>query len=72
MRCLQTPGPKKLPYLNVVTINELLSEPESFEIIVASYIDTIMDMAVWTHDVGAVIRHGQSPYAEDGPFELGP
>jgi hypothetical protein len=38
-----------------VVINELLGEPESFDIIVASQIDTILDMSIWPHDVSAVI-----------------
>jgi hypothetical protein len=51
-----------------MTINELLGEPDSFGIIVASQIDTILDMAVWPHDVGAVIAHGRSPYVAEDPF----
>jgi hypothetical protein len=47
-----------------VTINELLGEPDSFGIIIASQIDTILDVAVWTHDVGAVILHFLSPILE--------
>jgi hypothetical protein len=47
----------QLPKLNVVTINELLSELDSFDIIGALQIDTTLDVAVWTHDVGAVILH---------------
>jgi hypothetical protein len=52
----------QLPKLNIVTINELPSEPDSFDIIIASQFDTILDMAIWPHDVGAVIRHCLSPY----------
>jgi hypothetical protein len=40
-----------------VTINELLGEPDGFGIIIATQFDTILDMAIWPHDVGAVIRH---------------
>jgi hypothetical protein len=47
-----------------VTINELLGEPDSFGIIIASQFDTILDMAVWPHDVGAVIRHSFHPMLE--------
>jgi hypothetical protein len=36
----------QLPQLNVATINELLGEPDSFSIIIASQIDTILDVAV--------------------------
>jgi hypothetical protein len=54
--------PIQLPELNVVIINELLGELDSFDIILASQIDTILDMAVWPHDVGAVILHCYSPY----------
>jgi hypothetical protein len=36
----------QLPQLNVATINELLGEPDSFGIIIASQIDTILDVAV--------------------------
>jgi hypothetical protein len=45
-----------------VTINDLLGEPDNFDIIIASQCDTILDMAVWPHDVGAVIGHCRSPY----------
>ena len=45
-----------------MTINELLGELDSFGIIGALQIDTILDVAVWTHDVGAIIRHFLSPY----------
>jgi hypothetical protein len=44
-----------------VTINDLLGQPDSFDIIIASQFDTILDMAVWPHDVGAIIWHGRSP-----------
>jgi hypothetical protein len=43
-----------------VTINELLGEPDSFGIIIASQFNTILNMAVWPQDVGAVI-HRRSP-----------
>jgi hypothetical protein len=49
--------PIQLPKLNVVAINELLGELDSFDIIGALQIDTILDVAVWKHDVGAVIPH---------------
>jgi hypothetical protein len=45
-----------------VAINELLGKPDSFGIMVASQIDTILDMAVWTHDESAVILHCGSSY----------
>jgi hypothetical protein len=45
-----------------VTINDLLGEPESLDIVIASQFDTILDMAVWPHNVGAVICHGGLPY----------
>ena len=54
----------QLPKLNVVTINELLSELDSFDIIGALQIDTTLDVAVWTHDVGAVILHCGSSQME--------
>ena len=61
----------QIPQLNVVTINELLGEPDSFDIIVALQINTILDMAVCPHDVGAVVRHCRSPYVGGRrPFEL--
>jgi len=44
-----------------VTINDLLGEPDSFGIIIASQFDTILDVAVWPHDVGAIIWHGFHP-----------
>jgi hypothetical protein len=44
-----------------VTINDLLGQPDSFDIIIASQFHTILDMAVWPHDVGAIIWHGRSP-----------
>jgi hypothetical protein len=44
-----------------VTINDLLGQPDSFDIIIASQFDTVLDMAVWPHDVGAIIWHGLSP-----------
>jgi hypothetical protein len=52
----------QLPKLNVVTINELLSELDSFDIIGALQIDTTLDVTVWTHDIGAVILHCGSSY----------
>jgi hypothetical protein len=63
--------PIQLPELNVVIINELLGDLDSFDIILASQIDTIVDMAVWPHDVGAIILHCYSPYiAGRRPSEL--
>jgi hypothetical protein len=47
-----------------VTINDLLGEPDSFGIIIASQFDTILDVAVWPHDVGAIIWHGFHPTLE--------
>jgi len=63
--------PIQLPELNVVIINELLGEFDSFEIIGASQIDATLDMAIWPHDVGAIILHCYSPYIEGRrPSEL--
>ncbi|MGY2904565.1 hypothetical protein [Bradyrhizobium sp. URHC0002] len=45
-----------------MTINDLLGEPDSFDIVIASQFDTILNMAVWSHDVGPVICHGRLPY----------
>jgi hypothetical protein len=44
-----------------VTINDLLGEPDRFDIIIASQFDTILNVAVWPHDVCAVI-HRRSSY----------
>jgi len=44
-----------------VTTNGLLGEPDSFDIIIASQFDRILNVAVWPHDVCAVI-HRRSSY----------
>jgi hypothetical protein len=44
-----------------VTINGLLGKPDSFDIIIASQFHAIFNVAVWSHDVGAVI-HRRSSY----------
>jgi hypothetical protein len=52
-----------------MTINDLLGEPDSFDIIIASQFDTILNVAVWPHDVCAVTKDlyaRQSQLA--GPF----
>ena len=62
----------QLPKLNVVTINELLGELDSFGIIVALQIDTTLDVAVWTNDVGAVILHFLSPMLKAVMVKIAP
>jgi hypothetical protein len=54
----------QLPELDVATINELLGKLDSFGNIGASQIDTILDVAVWTHDESAVILHCGPPILE--------
>jgi hypothetical protein len=44
-----------------VTINELLGKPDGFGLIATLHINAILNVAVWPHDVGAVI-HRRSPY----------
>jgi hypothetical protein len=39
-----------------VTINDLLGKSDSFDIVIASQFDTILNAAVWPHDVGAVVH----------------
>ena len=44
----------QLPKLDVVTINELSGEPDSFGFIGTSQINALLNVAVWSNDVGSV------------------
>ena len=55
-----------------MTINELLGEPDGLDIIIASHIDAILNMAVWPHDVGAVLLHLLTPNRDGGAINALP
>jgi hypothetical protein len=51
----------QLPKLDVVTINELSGEPDSFGFIGTSQINALLNVAVWSNDVGSVFFHQRFP-----------